>query len=143
MIYSNNFIKFELIEKKTIILITVLKDIPTREEYNNFITQLDNLYNAYSNNNNNFSLLCDVRELGMVPLTYINELKNFFVNKKEQTEQYLNSTSIISTSMTVRTLFNGFLTIYTTIKPVKFVSSLDEALEFINSITPGQRTLLN
>tara|TARA_B100001094_G_C17932897_1_gene671636 strand:- start:227 stop:658 length:432 start_codon:yes stop_codon:yes gene_type:complete len=143
MIYSNDFIKFELIENNSIILITVLKDIPTREEYNNFIIQLDNLYNAYSNNNNNFSLLCDVRELGIVPLSYINEIKNFFVNKKEQTEHILNSTSIISTSMTVRSLFNGFLTIYTTIKPVKFVSTIDEALEFIKSIKSGERTLLN
>lgn len=143
MIYSNDFIKFELIENKTIILITVLKDIPTQEEYTNFITQIDNIYEAFNNNKTNFSLLCDLTELGIIPMQYITELKDCFITKRDIINNYQNSTSIITTGVFVKTILNGFLTIYTTIKPVKFVNTMDEALEFIKSVKPGERTLLN
>jgi len=143
MLYENNFLKFELIGDKDILLITVLKASPTRGEFDNFLIQFSNIYEAFYKKKQHFSLVTDIQELGMVPLTYFNELKNFFLSRKEYTEMYLKCTSIITTNHTVKTIFNSFLTIYSTIKPVKFVNNIDESYEFINSIKIGERQLIN
>ena len=143
MLYENNFLKFELIGDKDILLITVLKASPTRGEFDNFLIQFSNIYEAFYKKKQHFSLVTDIQELGMVPLTYFNELKNFFLSRKEYTEMYLKCTSIITTNHTVKTIFNSFLTIYSTIKPVKFVNNIDESYEFINCIKIGERQLIN
>ena len=142
MLYQNNFLKFELIGDKDILLITVLKASPTRDEFDSFIIQFSNIYEAFYKKKQHFSLVTDIQELGMVPLTYFNELKNFFVFRKEYTEMYLKCTCIITTNHAVKTIFNTFLTIYSTIKPVKFVNNIDESHEFISNIKIGDRQIL-
>lgn len=137
MIYKNDFVKFEFKNDNTILLITTLKDIPTRDEYTNFLEQFSNIYEALFQKKKIFSLLIDITELGIIPLTYINELRNFFIERKNYTVQCLKCTSIITNNSAIKNIFNSFFLIYSTIKPVSFVNNIDKGIEFINSISMG------
>lgn len=139
MIYSNNFIDFDFDGKLKILNIIVKKDIPTREEVMQLIKQIENFYIAFDKEDIKFYLCCDIRKIGIVPMSYIKEIANFFTEKKKYTEKLVISTSIIIDNPTVRTIFSTFFMIYKTIKPLKFVKNNEEAIEFFKSTKFGER----
>ena len=119
------------------------KEYCTKDEFNNFIIQLENFYEACFQSNTQFYLLIDLNQVGMLPYTYIKQLSDFFINKKAYTFKLVICSSIIINNVAIRTLINGFFMIYTTIKPTKFVKTNEEAYEFYNTITPGDTMNVN
>ena len=139
-LYENRFIKFQYDNEKSVFRVIVLEETPTREEFDQLINQFNNFFDACYKNKTYFYFYCDVSKIGYIPLSYIKEIGLFFVSKKEEIEGYLNCSGIILNSVTVRTIINGFFMIYTTIKPVKFIKSHEEAYNFFKTVKPGDRT---
>ena len=139
-LYKNRIIKFEYDKKKSVLRVIVFEEIPTREEFDQLINQFNNFFDACYENKTNFYFLCDVSKMGYIPLSYIKEIGLFFSSKRKKIEEHLNCTGIILNNVAVRTIINGFFMIYTSIKPVKFVKSEEEAYNFFTTISPGERT---
>ena len=139
-LYENRFIKFQYDKDKSVFRVIVLEETPTREEFDQLINQFNNFFDACYENKTYFYFLCDISKMGYIPLSYIKEIGLFFTSKRKKIEEYLNCSGIILNSVAVRTIINGFFMIYTSIKPVKFVKSHEEAHNFFISVNPGDRT---
>ncbi len=137
MLYSNDFVDMDYDKDKSIFKILSKKEYCSSEEFSNFILQLENFYEACYKSKTQFYLFIDLDNIGMLPISYIKQLSDFFISKKDYTVELVICTSIILNNVTIRTLINGFFMIYTTIKPMKFVSSHKEGYEFLDSIKPG------
>ena len=137
MLYTNDFVDIDYDKDKSILKIISKKEYCSSEEFANFITQLDNFYEACYKSKTLFYLFVNLNEVGMLPLSYIKQLSDFFMSKKQYTRDLVVCTSIILNNTAIKTLINGFFMIYTTIKPMKFVNNDEEAYEFIDSIKPG------
>ena len=145
MIYENDFASFDIIKDnyKSILKLNIKKSCPNRDEFDQLIEQMDNIYDAFLKSNTKFYLLCNLNELGVIPMTYIKEIASFFYSKHECIEKLLICTSVVISSSSVRTIINGFLYIYTTIKPVKFVKEENESYTFFDSIKFGDTMDIN
>tara|TARA_B100001094_G_scaffold293595_1_gene313567 strand:- start:3982 stop:4422 length:441 start_codon:yes stop_codon:yes gene_type:complete len=137
MLYTNDFVDIDYDKNKYILKIISKTECCSSEDFTNFIQQLDNFYEACHKSHTQFYLFIDLNKVGMLPLSYIKQLSNFFISKKDYTLELVICSSIILNNSAIRTLINGFFMIYTTIKPMKFVKTDEEAYTFLDSIKPG------
>ena len=137
MIYSNDFVDIDYDKDKSIFKILTKKEYCSYEEFSNVIIQLENFYEACYRTKTKFYLFIDLNKVGILPMSYIKQISDFFISKKDYTYELVICTSIILNNSAIRNIINGFFMIYTTIKPTKFVKSHQEAYEFLDSIKPG------
>ena len=130
LLHKNNFSQFKF--EKYILVITILKSTPTETEWINTKKIIISYYDSAVIGNFKFSIIFDLRQLGILPIIYYQEWANLFIEKKELTKKHINRTCIITDNNWIKTSLNLFFKIYTTIRPFQFVSDLDKAFEFIN-----------
>ena len=130
---KTNFVGFILITKYCIL--TIKKDKPNDIEWDWIKMTMKEFYENAEIDNMKFSIIFDIRLLGILPFKYYNEWADLFLQKKEQTQKYINKTSILLDNTFIRLSLNCFFSIYTTIRPMKFVDTIQEGIIFVSSIS--------
>ena len=128
----NNFIKFEF--NNNILILTVNKSQPTDEEWKNSIKVIKHIYKLAEEKNIIFSLIFDLRLMGILSFEKINEWGNLFIEYKDKTKKYVKCSSIITDSFIIKNTLNLFFNIYTTVKPMRIVNNLEESYDFIDNL---------
>lgn len=128
----NNFLKFEF--NNNILMLTVNKSQPTDEEWKNSIKVIKHIYKLAEEKNIIFSIIFDLRLMGILSFEKINEWGNLFIEYKDKTKKYVKCSSIITDSFIIKNTLNLFFNIYTTVKPMRIVNNLEESYDFINNI---------
>jgi len=128
----NNFLKFEF--NNNILMLTVNKSQPTDEEWKNSIKVIKNIYKLAEEKNIIFSIIFDLRLMGILSFEKINEWGNLFIEYKDKTKKYVKCSSIITDSFIIKNTLNLFFNIYTTVKPMRIVNNLEESYDFIDNL---------
>lgn len=127
----NSFLKTELIDD--IIIFTVLKAYPTREEWESSKTITNDWYNYFEKNNIRVGFIFNLGELSYMRPTYLLEWKDIFHKKREKTQKYIIASCIIIQYNVVRQFVNLFFKAYNPIRPTKLVENIAEGKDFIKS----------
>ena len=138
----NNFLKTEL--KDNNIIFTVLKEFPTREEWEDSKMITNNWYNYIEKNNlqvgfifnlNNIFIynIFNLNKLTYMRPTYLLEWKDIFQEKKDKTRKYIIASCVIIEYNIVRQFVNLFFKAYDPIRPTRLVKDIEEGEEFIKS----------
>lgn len=134
IIFENMFVKYKLNIDTNILLITIKKLYPSDTEWEETIQYIKYYYNYAEKENIIFSIIFDLRNMGLLSFEQINELGNLFISYKEKTQLYIKCSTIITNSYIIKNIVNIFFNLYTTVKPLKIVSNINNAYNFINSI---------
>ena len=126
----NSFLKTELIDN--IIIFTVLKPYPNREEWEDSKTITNDWYNYIEKNNIRVGFIFNLGELSYMRPTYLLEWKDMFEEKREKTQKYIIASSIIIQYNIVRQFVNLFFKAYNPIRPTRLVKNIEEGKYFIN-----------
>ena len=135
MIYANNF--FNINFENDILNIKTTSENPSSDDINNLIIQLNNIYEAFNIKDQHFSFIIDVQNLTFVNPKYVMNIFNFFNEKKPYTVKLVKCSCFVTSNYTIKSILNGFFKLYTSVKPIKFVSNYNECYEFINSVQDG------
>ena len=107
---------------------------PTDEEWKNSIKVIKHIYKLAEEKNIIFSIIFDLRLMGILSFEKINEWGNLFIEYKDKTKKYVKCTSVITDSFIIKNTLNLFFNIYTTVKPMRIVNNLDESYDFIDNL---------
>ena len=127
----NSFLKTEL--KDNNIIFTVLKEYPTREEWENSKMITTNWYKFIEENNLQVGFIFNLNNLTYMRPTYLLEWKDIFQEKKEKTRKYIIASCVIIEYNVVRQFVNLFFKAYDPIRPTRLVKDIEEGEEFIKS----------
>jgi hypothetical protein len=127
----NSFLKSEL--KDNNIIFTILKEYPTREEWENSKMITNDWYNYIEKNNLQVGFIFNLNNLTYMRPTYLLEWKDIFQEKKEKTRKYIIASCVIIEYNIVRQFVNLFFKAYDPIRPTRFVKDIEEGEEFIKS----------
>lgn len=131
LVEENDFINYTFYN--SILYITIKQNkTPTEEEWNFSKKFMINFYKSVKQSKTLFSMIFDLKNLCILPLKMYQDWANIFGDNKELTEQYLNGTSIINNNSLIKNTLNIFFKIYPTVRPIKLVSSMNDAMTFIN-----------
>ena len=132
MIYikENEFAKFYF--KDYILLITVKISQPSDQQWGNTIKHMKSFYEAAEINNFEFSIIFDLKIMGVLSYSKIKEWGDMFIEYREKTKKHIKCTSIITDNFIIKNSLNFFFNIYTTVKPMKMVDNINDAYNFIN-----------
>lgn len=118
----------------TIFHFVVLKDLPTPLQWQFTIESMREEFEKVKYEHNKFAFVMDVRLIGLLSLTQIKEFVVLLESHSPILQEYLVASSIFTTHNSIlATLFDILKKFYRTKKPLKFVYSIDEAHDFIDS----------
>lgn len=129
-IKENEFAKFYF--KDYILLITVKISQPSDVQWNNTLKLMKSFYEAAEINNFEFSIIFDLKLMGILSYSKIKEWGDMFIEYKEKTKKHIKCTSIITDNFIIKNSLNLFFNIYTTVKPMKMVDNINDAYNFIS-----------
>ena len=127
----NSFLKTEL--KDNNIIFTVLKEYPTKEEWENSKMITNNWYKYIEENNLQVGFIFNLNNLTYMRPTYLLEWKDIFQEKREKTRKYIIASCVIIEYNIVRQFVNLFFKAYDPIRPTRLVKDIEEGEEFIKS----------
>ncbi len=127
----NSFLKTEFNNNN--IIFTVLKEYPTREEWETSKMITNDWYNYIEKNNIRVGFIFNLNKLTYVRPTYLLEWKDIFQEKKEKTKKYIIASCIIIEYNIVRQFVNLFFKSYDPVRPTRLVKDIEEGEEFIKS----------
>lgn len=99
-------------------------------EFDNYLLFFDNLYLEKKN----FSVLFDLRKTKIIDCQYCKEQLEYMIKNKNNTEIYLDKTSILVSNHIIKNLLN--LLIFSIQKPFKpnlITNKIEEACEFLKN----------
>lgn len=118
----------------TIFFFNVLKDIPTPLQWKFTIESLREEFEKVRTENNKFAFVMDVRKIGILSINQIKEFSNLLESNQDILQEYLIASSVYTTNNSILAyLFEILKKFYKTKKPLKFVYSMEEAYEFVDS----------
>lgn len=131
IVKKNDFVEF-IYENKVLIMET-LKPCPTDEEWEFTKETLLSFYSDAFEKKYKFSLIFNLKDFYMTDIKKIRGWCDLFANNPETNKQSLFRSVMITDSIFFRYVLNMFLRLYPTSQSIKITSSLEDALEFINS----------
>ena len=131
MLYSNNYINFDLVNKN-ILLFNLNKAKPENNEWYEMKDALTKFFECCLQKKFKVSLLFDITKSDVIDHSYLLDFVNWLQNNEEIIENCISCSSIICNNTLVKTIVNGILMIYSTKKPFKICKNSDEAYLFIN-----------
>jgi len=134
IIFENMFVKYKLNINTNILLITIKKLYPSDTEWEETIQYIKYYYNYAEKENLIFSIIFDLRNMGLLSFKQINEWGDLFISYKEKTKLYIKCSTMITDNYIIKNVLNIFFNLYTTVKPMQIVSNINDAYNFINSI---------
>ena len=118
----------------TIFNLIVLRDLPTPLQWQFTIESVREEFERVKKEHNKFAFVMDVRMIGLLSLNQIKEFVVLLESYSYILQEYLVASSIYTTHNSIlATLFDILKKFYRTKKPLKFVYSMEEAHEFIDS----------
>lgn len=120
---------------ENIITFTVIKNSPTREEWDTAKKNILDWYNYLENQNMKAGLVFNLLELVYINPNYLNEWKELFINNRERTKNNIIASAIIIDNTIIRQVVNLFFRMYSSIRPMRIVENIEEARNFINENT--------
>lgn len=126
---KNKFVIFNF--ENFILTVTILKEQPDEDEWEFTKKIMISYYDSAVIGDFKFSILFDLRKLGILPVKYYKEWADLFIEKKELTEKHIHRTCVITENIIIRNSFNFFFMIYKTSRPFKFVDSVDDGGLFL------------
>lgn len=134
IIFENMFVKYKLNINTNILLITIKKLYPSDTEWEETIQYIKYYYNYAEKENLIFSIIFDLRNMGLLSFKQINEWGDLFISYKEKTKLYIKCSTMITDNYIIKNVLNIFFNLYITVKPMQIVSNINDAYNFINSI---------
>lgn len=134
LICENDFAHFKYDHLQKILFITIKAAIPSDKEWSEFKEILRNYYEVAIKSNQKFSMMIDLRNLTILPWDKYTDYTNFFNELRDKTKICIHATAIIVELAFVRATLNAFFLIYNAERPVSFVDSIDNGIEFFKSI---------
>jgi hypothetical protein len=131
----NKFVTIEKFKKDdiTIFFLTINNDVPTSFQWKCTMGDIKDNLDELKMNNENFAFVMDVRKVGILPMSQIQEFVNLLESYALLLEERLISSSVYTCSGSIiDVLFAIVKRFYKTKKPLKFVYNLNDAYEFIN-----------
>jgi len=114
-----------------IVKLVVNHSVPTSLQWIFFTSELKNIITDLKNKNIKFGFLFDIKNLGMISLTYIKEFTEIMTSNSIVLEQNLYATSAIAEGVVIKYIFEIINRIYTTKKPLNIFNNETDALKFI------------
>ena len=114
-----------------IVKLVVNHSVPTSLQWIFFTSELKNIISDLKNKNIKFGFLFDIKNLGMISLTYIKEFTEIMTSNSVVLEQNLYATSAIAEGVVIKYIFEIINRIYTTKKPLNIFNNETDALKFI------------
>ena len=114
-----------------IVKLVVNHSVPTSLQWIFFTSELKNIITDLKNKNIKFGFLFDIKNLGMISLTYIKEFTEIMTSNSIVLEQNLYATSAIAEGVVIKYIFEIINRIYTTKKPINIFNNETDALKFI------------
>lgn len=139
-ILDNNFceIKFE----DQIFRVDIKDSYPNEDEWGECKKALENFYEAIRVKKINFTIMYDITNMGMLQFNHIKELVSLLVKYRDLSEQYVIASVIVVNNSIVKNVVNTTLAMYPSVRPVKFVTSMEEAKGVIEHYTLKHKTPL-
>ena len=137
---GNDFALFSF--SKPLLTITVKKATPTAEEWEWTKQTMITFYQTIDSQGFRMSIIFDLRCLGIMELGIFKDWAELFQEYREYTKRCVYRTSIITDNLTIKIGLNLFFSLYTTVRPMKFASTLEEATQFVSetSVTETDRS---
>lgn len=126
---ENDFVKYEF--RNYLLTITIKKEFPeSDEEWNHSMTLLQCYYEAAKQGNYKYSIIFDIRKLGLLNISYYWDCSKIFTENKEITENHIIKTGIITSNTIVKNSLNLFFTLCPPTRPLQFLTSSEEISDF-------------
>jgi len=133
-IYKSDVVIFKQDTINHIIFINCIKDSFTEKEYEEYHEALLQVYSNYEKINTKFFFIFDINKLGMYSLTFSKAEANFFNKLEPRTEKIVHAMCTITESTIIKNSINFFIGLFSSVVPIKIVSDIEEAINFINSL---------
>ena len=128
----NSFLTSRL--HKGVITFEVTGSSPSESEWEMSKILIDNWYQYIEFWNIKVGLLFLLSNLVYIKPKFLLEWKDIFNSKREKTRKYIKGSAIVVENVFIRSFVNTFFKAFKSEKPVKFVKSEKEGIEFINSL---------
>lgn len=125
MIVENEFIKF-LLNDSVLILYIKEKGIPDEYEWEFTKHNMLKFYDYLIKNNKKVTIIFNLTNLGLIPLTYVNEWATLFTSNTEKTKLIVNKSIVIIQNPIVYTITKSFLYMYNNVSPYYIINSEKE-----------------
>tara|TARA_B100001248_G_scaffold260358_1_gene248369 strand:+ start:1743 stop:2156 length:414 start_codon:yes stop_codon:yes gene_type:complete len=133
MSFENDFVNFYFDKNTLYANIIAKKSLPANDkEFDEFLTFFSNFYQACNQINQRFVLFYDLSELGVLKFEQYNKWTNLFKEYEQITVKCLICSSIITSNSIIANVINTLLKLYDNKKPVKVVTTKEDAIFFIN-----------
>ena len=108
-----------------------MQSAPTDDEWNETILHLKTFYSAALKSKKRFSMVYDLANIYPLPLARCRQWANMFDGMKDDTRACIVCTAILCQNFLFRKVINLFFSMYSAVRPLSFVASLDEAIEYV------------
>lgn len=133
MSFENDLVKFEFNKNTLYASVIAKKSLPENDmEFDDFLQYFSNFYQACNQIDQRFVLFYDLSKLGVLKFEQYNKWTNLFKEYEEITVKCLICSSIISSNSMIANVINTLLKFYDNQKPVKIVTTKEDAIDFIN-----------
>lgn len=116
-----------------IIIITVNGKL-TREEWTQYLTYFENVYEYHCPSDKMMYLLWDLSNTEMIPFSWLHEQAKLLEKIKPKTVKHLIATSVIINNNILRQGLNMLLKLYRNHRPVRITRNLEESISFFNTL---------
>jgi len=130
MIIKNDFIEFKY--ENFILTLTTFNDNPTDSEWDFAKKTIMRFYDSAFKKNIKFSLIFNIESLNMLDIKKLKDWAQLFKDNREKTKYVIHRSAMITNITLVRYALNMFLSIYSTERPSRIVSNMQEAIDFVS-----------
>lgn len=127
--YENDFAQFRF--SQPLLTVTVKKGSPTEEEWEWTKDTMVTFYKTIDSQKSRISIIFDLRNLGILEMGIFKDWADLFQEYKDYTKRCIHRTSILTDNVTIKIGLNVFFSIYTTVRPFKMSTTLEEAEIFV------------
>ena len=130
MLYSNDYINFDLVNKN-VLLFTLNKSVPETNEWYDMKDAFNKFLNCCMEKNFKISLLFNINNSAVLDKVYLLDFIDWLKNNENIVEKCIICSGVICNNIIVTALVNTILLLYSTKKPFKICSTEIKAYDFI------------
>ncbi len=129
-IIENDFIKFFLTDSLLTLYIKE-KGVPNKDEWEFTKNNMLKFYDYLIEDNKKITIIFNLTNLGLIPLTYIKEWATLFTSNKEKTSLVVSKSIIIIQNSIIYTITKSFLSMYDNVSPYYIINSEKDLINLI------------
>ncbi len=121
------------------IIIISVKGKLTRDEWTQYLSYFENVYDFHCPPDKMMYLLWDLSDTEMIPFSWLHEQAKLLEKIKPKTVKHLIATSVIITNNILRQGLNMLLKLYRNHRPVKITRNLEDSISFFSNLAIPQQ----